>query len=232
MDRRVLANRLLGKMGAEVVERLGGGAEVVSLRLGEPLIVPHEPISHVYFPVGALASLVTVLEDGTTVEAGSVGREGMVGIPVILGAVATPMQTLTQIAGDAVRVPADVVKAEYGRGGPLHDVLTQYIHTIFIVASQSAACNRRHEVEARLARWLLMSADGIGSEELAITQEFLAAMLGVRRPGVTLAALKLQEQGLIRYSRGLVQILDRPGLEAAACECYHVVRQEFERLLA
>ena len=196
-----------------------------------PLIIPSEPIRYVYFPINALGSLVTILEDGSTIESGSVGREGMVGIPVILGADSTPMQTVVQIPGDVWRIERDVMKREFDRQRTLHGLLNRYVHTIFVIASQSTACIRRHVVEARLARWLLMSSDGVDSHELPLTQEFLGTMLGVRRAGVTEAAAKLQAEGLIRYSRGYVEIIDRPGLEAATCECYHAIRREYERLL-
>ncbi|HYC92542.1 MAG TPA: Crp/Fnr family transcriptional regulator [Thermoanaerobaculia bacterium] len=196
-----------------------------------PLIVPSEPIKYVYFPINALGSLVTILEDGSTIESGSVGREGMVGVPVILGADTTPMQTVVQIPGDVWRVESEAVKRELAKQRTLHGLLNRYVHTIFVVASQSTACIRRHTVEARLARWLLMSSDGVDSHELPLTQEFLGTMLGVRRAGVTEAAAKLQGEELIRYSRGFVEIVDRPGLEAATCECYHNIRREYERLL-
>lgn len=225
-----MINRLLDSLPPNELEELRPHLERMSVTHGYPFITPQKPIRHVYFPIDALASLVTVLEDGSTVEAGAVGREGMVGIPVILKANTTPMQTVVQIPGDVWRADATLIRDEFDRRRGLHTILNQYVHTMFVVASQSAACNRRHAVEPRLARWLLMSSDGIGSHELAITQEFLATMLGVRRAGVTEAASKLQADGLIRYIRGFVEILDRPALETAACECYHVVRREYERL--
>ena len=225
-----MTNRLLDHLPASELAQLQPHMERMSLSHGYPLIKPHDPIRNVYFPINALGSLVTILEDGSTVEAGSVGREGMAGVPVILNAETTPMQTLIQIPGDVWRIDASVVKREFGKRGTLHDILNRYVHTLFVVASQSAACNRRHDIGARLARWLLMSSDGIGSNEIALTQEFLATMLGVRRAGVTEAAARLQNQGWIRYSRGFVEILDRPALETATCECYHVVRREYERL--
>jgi CRP-like cAMP-binding protein len=223
-------NRLLALLPAAELDAMRPYLERVTVQLGEPLIRPHEPIRYAYFPLDCLASLVIILEDGSTVESGSVGREGMVGIPIVLGAGSTPMQTLTQIAGDAFRIEASTIRAMFEQRGALHLMLSRYIHTLFMIASQSAACNRRHGVEARLARWLLMSSDSIASTSLDITQEFLAAMLGVRRAGVTEAAVKLQEAGWIAYSRGFVKILDREALEDAACECYHVVKQEYERL--
>ena len=226
-----LGNRLLARLPGEELDALRPHLELVSLSLGQHLITPHEPIPYVYFPITSLASLVTVLEDGSTVEAGSVGREGMVGIPVLLDARITPMETLAQIPGEAMRVKAGAIKEAFDKGGAMRDLLQRYIHTLFVVASQSAACNRRHHVESRLCRWLLMSSDGIGSDELALTQEFLATMLGVRRAGVTQAALNLQEAGMIDYTRGRINILDRERLEAVTCECYHAVKEEYDRLL-
>jgi CRP-like cAMP-binding protein len=222
-------NRLLDLLPSAELEPLR--PERMTASHAYPLIVPNEPIPYVFFPINALGSLVTVLEDGSTIEAGSVGREGMVGIPVILGAESTPMQTVVQIPGALWRVESAVAKREFDRQLTLHRLLNRYVHAIFVVASQSTACIRKHAVEARLARWLLMSSDGIGSDELPLTQEFLGTMLGVRRAGVTEAAAKLQSEGWIRYSRGFVEILDRPALEAAVCECYHNIRQEYERLL-
>lgn len=223
-------NRLLALLPESERETLRPHFQLMGLELAFPLITPGQPILHAYFPTTCLASLVIMLEDGSTVESGSVGREGMTGIPVLLNADTTPMQTLVQIPGETLRIEAGILREQFERLPGLHSVLNRYIHTLFVVASQSAACNRRHGVEARLARWLLMSSDGIGSSRLGITQEFLAAMLGVRRAGVTEGALKLQSEGWIAYSRGSVEILDRPALESAACECYHMVRQEYERL--
>jgi CRP-like cAMP-binding protein len=225
-------NRLLARLPGAELELLRPHLETVSLAHAHPLITPHDPIPYIYFPINCLASLVTILEDGSTVEAGCVGREGMVGVPVLLDAETTPMQTLVQIPGDSVRVKAKIVKDVFERGGALRDLLNRFIHTLFVVASQSTACNRRHQIENRLARWLLMSSDGVASDKLALTQEFLATMLGVRRSGVTEAAIKLQRAGLISYNRGYVEILDREALEHATCECYHMVKDEYERLLA
>ncbi len=222
-------NRLLDLLPKNEMDALQ--AERMTVTHAYPLIVPFEPIKYVYFPINALGSLVTILEDGSTIESGSVGREGMVGVPVILGADSTPMQTVVQIPGDVWRVERNVVKEEFARQRTLHGLLNRYVHTIFVVASQSTACIRRHALGERLARWLLMSSDGVDSSALALTQEFLATMLGVRRAGVTEAAASLQSEGLIRYSRGFVEIVDRPGLEAATCECYHTICREYERLL-
>jgi CRP-like cAMP-binding protein len=225
-------NRLLATLPAAELEALRPHMHKVSLDHGDVLIKPHEKIKDVYFPITALASLVTVLEDGSTVEAGSVGREGMVGIPVILGAEATPMQTLIQIPGELIRVKASVIKEHFEKGGKLYARLNKYVHALFIIASQSAACNGRHQVVARMARWLLMSSDAIGSDQVNLTHEYLAAMLGVRRSGVTESARKLQDKGMILYKRGGIRIIDRPALETVACECYHVCKAEFDRALA
>jgi CRP-like cAMP-binding protein len=221
-------NRLLAALPAEDLEALRPHMEEITLELHTPMIVPNEPIESVFFPLTALGSLVTVLEDGSTVEAGTVGYEGMVGIPILLNATSTPMETVTQVGGTAIRVPSETVKKQFDSSPVMQALLLRYIHALFIIASQSTACNRRHQVDERLARWLLMSADGIGNEEVAITHEYLATMLGVRRPGVTEAALKLQEDGLIHYRRGGTTIIDRPGLESRACECYHVVKNTID----
>lgn len=223
-------NRLLEAFPAEDREAILANADEVTVDLHMPLIRPNEPIGDVWFPVNSLASLVTVLEDGSTVEGGSVGREGMVGIPLILHARSTPMETVIQVPGRAVRVPAEVLMKRFEKSLAVQALLHRYVHSLFIIASQSAACNRKHQVEERFARWLLMSSDGIGSNDVAITHEYLATMLGVRRPGVTDAALKLQERGLINYRRGGTTVLDRRGLEEAACECYGVVRHEQDRV--
>ena len=225
-------NKLLAVLESAELEPLLPHLELVHMRQHDPLIEPRVPIRHVYFPVTLLGSLVTVFEDGSTVESGTIGREGMTGVPVVLNAEQTPMLTVVQIEGDAFRIPSEVLKQNFDRGKSLHVILNKYIHTLFVVASQSGACNRRHQVEARLARWLLMSSDGIGADDIAITQEFLATMLGVRRPGVTEAAVKLQDEGMIQYKRGGIRIVDREALEDASCECYHAVRNEFERLFS
>jgi CRP-like cAMP-binding protein len=225
------ANHLLAGLASEELDQLLVEAEVLELERHEPLIAPGLPIRFVYFPINCLGSLVAVLDDGSTVEAGTVGREGMVGVPVILDAKTTPMETVVQVPGRAVRIPSARLKEIFDRGGSLRVILNRYIHFLFVTASQSAACNRRHQIEQRLARWLLMSADGVGSEKIAITHEYLAVMLGVRRPSVSEAALSLQARGVIHYGRASVEIVDRPGLEAIACECYRIVRNEQDRVV-
>lgn len=223
-------NRLLAALASEDFNRLQPHLEQVWLSHGQQIILPNEPIHFVYFPLNSLLSLVTVLEDGSTVESSAIGREGMAGLPILLDAGTTPMQTLAQIPGSAMRVKAEILKHEFDRGGALQKLFHRYIHTIIVVGSQSAACNRHHQIEARLCRWLLMSSDGVGKEELSLTQEFLATMLGVRRAGVTVAANKLQDEGYICYQRGNIQIIDPKRLETSACECYGIVKAEYHRL--
>lgn len=223
-------NRLLARLPSEELTALQPYMEQVSLSRGQTIILPYQPIPFVYFPVNSLLSLVTMMEDGSTVEAGSIGREGMAGLPILLDAGTTPSQTLAQIPGKAVRVKAGIIKEAFDAGGALRHILHRYIHTTIVVASQTAACNRLHQIEARLSRWLLMSSDGVGSEELSLTQEFLSTMLGVRRAGVSEAASQLMDKGLIRYQRGRIQIVDKKSLETAACECYGVVKAEYDRL--
>jgi CRP-like cAMP-binding protein len=225
-----MENRILAALPGNELERLRPHFERVRLARGQPVIVPEKPIRNFYFPLNCLLSLVTTMEDGASVESGTIGREGMSGVPVILDARQTTMPTFVQVAGEALRVRAEVVKAVYDSGGPLRALLNRYIHTVIVVGSHAAACNRLHALEQRFCKWLLMSSDGIGSDEVGLTQEFLAVMLGVRRAGVTEAALRVQAAGLISYGRGRIRILDRAGLEASACECYARTRDEYERL--
>jgi CRP-like cAMP-binding protein len=227
---RLAENRLLTLLPPAELEDLRRQAEVVPLRHGTHVIIPDEPIRDVYFPLTCLLSLVTTMEDGATVESGTIGREGMSGIPVVLNAGQTTMPTFCQIPGDAARVRTEVVRAMYERSEQARRVLNRYVHTVVVVGSQSAACNALHRVEARMCRWLLMSSDGVASDEVNLTQEYLAAMLGVRRPGVTEVAGKLRADGLIDYSRGSIRIIDREGMERLACECYGRVKGEYERL--
>ncbi len=205
--------------------------ERVNLPRGETVIEPEEAIPYVYFPVGALVSLVSITEEGRSVEAGTIGREGMAGLPVVLGAGTTPMRSVVQIEGGAYRMRAREAKAEFDGGGALQKALHRYIHALFVASAQAAACNRLHPMEGRLCRWLLVAGDGVQSESLPLTHEYLAIMLGVRRAGVTEACGLLRDQGLIDYTRGTIRLTDRGGLEEVACECYQIVRREFERVL-
>ncbi len=227
---RLVENRLLALLPAPDLDTLRRHAEVVPLRHGHHVIVPDEPIHEVYFPLTCLLSLVTTMEDGATVESGTIGREGMSGIPVVLNAGQTTMPTFCQIPGDSARIRSEHVREVYERSADARRIFNGYVHTVVVVGSQSAACNALHRVEARMCRWLLMSSDGVASDEVNLTQEYLAAMLGVRRPGVTEVAGKLRAEGLIDYSRGSIRINDRAGMERRACECYGRVKGEYERL--
>ena len=223
-------NLLLSNLPGEALEALRPHFERVSLKHGQHAIVPDEFIRHFYFPVSCLLSMVTTMVDGASVECNTVGREGVSGIPVLLDATSTPMPTFCQVPGEAIRVKAEVVKDAYERDRSVRKYFNRYVHTVIVTGSHSAACNRLHGLEERLARWLLMSSDGIGSDEVALTHEYLAVMLGVRRAGVTEASVKMKEAGLITYKRGDIKILDRARLEAAACECYGRTKAEYERL--
>ena len=225
-----MENRILASLPGEELERLRPHLERVRLTRGQPVIVPEKPIRDFYFPLTCLLSLVTTMIDGASVESGTIGREGMSGVPVLLDARQTTMPTFVQVPGEALRVRADVVKASYDACGHLRTLLNRYIHTVIVVGSHAAACNRLHALEQRFCKWLLMSSDGIGSDEVGLTQEFLAVMLGVRRAGVTEAALKVQAAGLISYGRGLIRVIDRERLEQSACECYARTKAEYERV--
>ena len=225
-------NRLLDALPGEELRPLLPHLELVSLDHGQVLIRPEEPIPFAYFPAGALLSLLTELRDGGSIEAAAVGREGMGGVPILLAGGVTPTSMVTQVPGDAYRVRARVVLEAFECGGALQKLLYRYIHALIVVGAQSVACMGMHPLGRRLARWLLASADAVGSAELHLTHEYLALTLGVRRASVTEAALRLREEGLISYARGAIRILDREGLEGRACECYGAVRQEFERLYA
>jgi CRP-like cAMP-binding protein len=225
-------NRILSALPAEETERLLPHMEQVELRLGDVISQPDEPLKYVYFPHRGAISVIAVLEDGSQVEVGVVGNEGMYGLPVVLGTDTSPLLAIVQLAGGATRMRADVLREEVSLCGRLQNLLLRYGQAFFIMTAQNVACNRRHCVDGRLARWLLMSQDRAKSDEMQLTHEFLSIMLGVRRAGISEAASKLQTNGLISYRRGRVHIVDRQGLEATSCECYHVVKKEFDRLLA
>jgi CRP-like cAMP-binding protein len=225
-------NLLLTKLPEVALEALRPQFECVSLAHGQHVIVPDEPIRHVYFPTGCLLSLVTQMADGSAAESGCIGREGMSGIPVVLDAGSTTMPTFCQVPGAALKIRSEVVKEAYEQNRDVRKFLNRYVHTVVVVGSHATACNRLHTLVQRFCKWLLMSSDGVGSEEVALTQEFLAVMLGVRRAGVTEAAGKVQEAGLISYRRGHIRIKNRAGLEAMACECYRRTKEEYERLFS
>jgi CRP-like cAMP-binding protein len=224
-------NCLLAALPEEVHERLYPHLEDVSLLLGQVIYESGERLDHIYFPTTSIVSLLYTMEDGTSAEIGVVGNDGVVGIALFMGGETTPNRAVVQSAGYSLRMKPNVLKEEFRRGGPLQLVLLRYTQALITQMSQTAVCNRLHSVDQQLCRWLLLSHDRLDSNELTMTQELIANMLGVRREGVTVAAGHLQAAGLIQYHRGKITISDRAGLEARACECYQVVRNECERLL-
>ena len=203
----------------------------VDLTSGEVISEPNQSITEIYFPQRAMISIVSIMMDGSTTEIGLIGNEGMVGLPAILGGNSTTSCSIVQVAGTALQISADIVQQQFLRGGKLQEILLLYIQASLTQVSQSAACNRQHRIEERLARWLLSVRDCVLQDELRLTQEFIANMLGTRRSGVTVAAGILQRAGIIRYSRGKIIILDRQALEDTSCECYRTIQREFIRLL-
>jgi len=200
--------------------------------LGEGLYESGGRLRHVYFPTTSIVSLLYVMEDGASAEIAVVGNEGILGISLFMGGETTPSRAVVQSAGHGYRLKAQLLKREFHRAGPVMRLLLRYTQALITQMAQTAVCNRHHSVEQQLCRWLLLSLDRLPSYELTMTQELIANMLGVRREGVTDAAGKLQRNGLIRYSRGRITVLDRPGLEREVCECYSVVKKEFDRLLS
>ena len=225
-------NQLLASLPADEYQRLHPHLEMMPIKLGTTIQHPEEAMDWVYFPVTCAASMLATMQDGATVEAGVIGNEGLVGVSAMLGAQVSPFMTLIQVEGAAQRIRTDVLRREFLRGGTLQRRVLLYSHTLLTMVSQTAACNRLHLVEERLARWLLMTHDRVGSDEFELTQDFIARMLGVRRSGVTVAAGNLQRAELITYTRGRINITDRRGLEGASCECYELVRREYDRYLA
>lgn len=218
------ANHLLAAVPRQAYQRMLTGLEPVKLIYGQVLYEPADRIRHVYFPTGCLVSLLTAVDKSRTLEVGMVGNEGMVGMPVALGIGVSAVRALVQGSGTALRMTAARFRAEFKNNMPLQRALFRYTHLLMAQVSQTAACNRFHDAEARLARWLLMTGDRLHADEFLLTHEFLAHMLGVRRVGVTKAAGDLEQQKLIDYSRGNIKILDRKRLESAACMCYRTVK--------
>ncbi|MDX6695340.1 MAG: hypothetical protein QOF02_2943 [Blastocatellia bacterium] len=225
------ANRILNELPPEEYESLSPYLQPVALQLGDVLYYPQDPTTHVYFLNRGTVSVITTFEDGGNVEIGMVGNEGMFGLNVVLGSVDTPHEALVQLPGDGFRLPAEIVRKEFKKGGQLHDLLLRYTQAFIIQIAQTAACNRSHPLGGRLARWLLMSHDRALTDELELTHEFIGIMLGSRRACVSEAAGKLQDEGAIRYKRGRITIVDRAKLETMTCECYQVMKREFNRLL-
>ena len=225
-------NHLLAAMPAAEFERLRPNLEPVEMPLGEVLYESGAKLDHVYFPTTCIVSLLYVLENGASAEIAVVGNEGILGISLFMGGETTPSRGVVQSAGFGYRLPAQLLKQEFNRAGPVLRLLLRYTQALITQMTQTAVCNRHHSVEQQLCRWLLLSIDRLSTDSLSMTQELIANMLGVRREGVTEAAGNLQRAGLIRYNRGHIDVVDRTKLEQAVCECYAVVRAEFDRLLS
>jgi CRP-like cAMP-binding protein len=224
-------NHLLGALPPGDYERVAAHLELMPMNLGDVLYESGAELRYVYFPTTCIISLLYVMEDGASAEIAIVGNEGILGISLFMGGNTTPSRAIVQSAGQAYRLKANLLSSEFERYGPTMHLLLRYTQALITQMAQTAVCNRHHSVDQQLCRWLLLSLDRLQSNELSMTQELIANMLGVRREGVTEAAGKLQEAGLIRYRRGTITVLDRPGVETRSCECYQVVKTEFDRLL-
>ena len=225
-----LRNHLLAALPEEARARLFPQLELVPLALGEVLYESGNRLRHVYFPTDSIVSLLYVTLDGSSAEIAVVGNEGVIGVALFMGGETTPSRALVQSAGHGYRLTSQLIKEEFKRPPVLH-LLLRYTQALITQMAQTAVCNRHHSLDQQLCRWLLLSMDRLQGDELVMTQELIANMLGVRREGVTEAALKLQKAGLIAYARGHIKVLDRPALEQRCCECYAVVKVEYDRLL-
>lgn len=224
-------NRLIAALPAEVLERIEPHLEQVSLSLGQVLCESGASLQYIYFPLTAIVSLHYVMENGASAEVAGVGNEGVLGIALLMGGNTMPCLATVQAAGDSYRLKTRLVIEEFNRAGAMMRLMLRYTQALMTQITQTAVCNRHHSIEQQLCRWLLLTTDRLPGNELTITQELIATMLGVRREGITEAAGKLQRAGLISYRRGHITVLDRSGLEASVCECYQVVKTEFFRLL-
>ncbi len=225
-------NHLLAALPQAEFERLSPYLQLIPMPLGEALYESGGRLQHVYFPTTSIVSLLYVMEDGASAEIAVVGNEGILGISLFMGGETTPSRAVVQSAGHGYRLTSPLLKQEFNRAGPVMHLLLRYTQALITQMAQTAVCNRHHSVDEQLCRWLLLSLDRLNSQELTMTQELIANMLGVRREGVTEAAGKLQREGLNRYSRGHISVLDRPGLERELFESYAVVKKEFDRLLS
>ena len=225
-------NHLLAAFPTAEYERLAAGLELVAMPLGDVISEPGTTMRYLYFPTTCIVSLMYVLEDGACAEIAVVGNEGMVGISLLLGGGSTSSRAVIRGAGHAYRVKASLLMEEFERGGPVQRLLLRYTQALITQMTQTAVCNRHHSVEQQLCRTLLLTLERLNGTSLTLTHELIAGVLGVRREGVSEAAGNLQRAGLIRYSRGHIEVLDRPGLQKAVCECYGVVKLEFDRLLS
>ena len=228
--KNVKQNQLLAAMPEAEWKRWLPNIEAVDLPLGKVLYEPGATLGHVYFPTTAIISLLYVLENGASAEIAVVGNEGLIGIALFMGGESTLNRAVVQSAGKGFMLPAQAMKDEFNRGGAVMHLLLRYTQALITQMSQTAVCNRHHSLDQQLCRWLLLSLDRLEGSELVMTQELISNMLGVRREGVTEAALHLQSAGLIKYSRGRISVLDRPGIEKRSCECYGVVKKEYDRL--
>jgi len=226
-----MQNRLLAALPKKDYRRLKANVENVSLSLNQTLYESDQLISYVYFPNDCMISLISTSGEESMIEIGMIGNEGIVGAAAFLGGMRTNNRAIVQIAGSAARMSAEKLKEEFARSGALQSILLRYTQALMTQISQTAVCNRIHSLEARLARWLLMTHDRAQSNEFPLTQEFIAYMLGARRPSISDTASRFQNKGFISYVRGKVHVLDRPGIESVACPCYRIVKEEFNRLL-
>src|SRR6202045_2260220 len=224
-------NHLLAALPNAERQRWLQQLEPVEMPLGQVLYESGSTLSHVYFPTTAIVSLLYVMENGASAEIAVVGNDGIVGISLFMAGESTPSRAVVQSAGAGYRLKAEAMKDEFNRAGPWLHLLLRYTQALITQMAQTAVCNRHHSLDQQLCRWLLLSLDRLQDNELVMTQELIANMLGVRREGVTEAALKLQQDGMIRYARGRITVLNRPGLETRTCECYEVVKKEYDRLL-
>jgi CRP-like cAMP-binding protein len=224
-------NHLLASLPDSEWQRWQPNLEPIELSLGQVLYESGGTMSHVYFPTQSIVSLLYVMENGASAEIAVVGNEGVVGISLFMGGGTTPSRAVVQSAGKGYRLRAAVIKDEFSKSGPVLHLLLRYTQALITQMSQTAVCNRHHSLDQQLCRWLLLSLDRLEGSELVMTQELISNMLGVRREGVTESAFKLQTAGLIRYARGRIKVLDRKGLEKRTCECYAVVKKEYDRLL-
>jgi len=224
-------NRILNALPADELERIRPRLEKVALVTKTVLIAPDRDVESVHFVESGVVSMVSTLEDGARIEVGMVGFEGMVGLPVLLGSGTSPWEAMVQIDGSALRMSAAAFRSTLAEVPSLMGTLLRYLDAVQSQVAQSAACNGRHPVEQRLARWLLTTLDRVGGDSFVMTQEFMSTMLGVRRPGVTLAVGALQRAGLVRHERGTMHVLDRTGLEASSCECHDIVKRRYAWLM-
>lgn len=226
-----LQNHLLSALPDEEYSLIKSQLEPVTLKLGQVIYESGDKLSHVYFPTTAVISLLYIMENGGTAEIGIAGNNGLIGYALFMGGETTSSRAVVQIAGDAVRMTGPDVKSAFARGGVFQKVLLRYTQSLITQISQTAVCNRLHSVEQQLCRWLLINHDQLPADKIVMTHDLIANMLGVRREGVSLAAARLKEVGVIEYKRGTITVLDREKLESVACECYQVVRDEYDRLL-